>query len=247
MIPLVAVEKVTTPIGEMILSRRGNDYTIRVSGIELMSSMNHRSEDEIGRLACAALAGVAAPRILIGGLGLGYTLRAALDALGPKAKVDISELVPAVVRWNRDIVGGLANHPLADPRVTVIEEDVARVIAGKTHHWDAIILDVDNGPDSVGQHNDALYKRSGLLSARTALVPGGLLAVWSSFESATFTRWLHDAGYESDLRRIRAHGAVHWIWLARVRPPQSTQTPRKPKAPPSSNSRRGAPASRRRR
>lgn len=228
MIPLVVVEKVTTRIGEMVLSRRANDYTIRVAGIELMSSMNHRSEDEIGRLACTELGTITAPRILIGGLGLGYTLRASLDALPAKAHVDVAELVPAVVRWNREIVGGLANNPLSDPRVRVIEDDVAAVIAKPDHPYDAIILDVDNGPDSVGQHNDNLYKRAGLLSAKSALTPTGMLAVWSSFDSATFTRWLHDAGFVPEMKKVRAHGAVHWIWLARL---GGSQKPSRPATP----------------
>ena len=217
MIPLVVVEKVATPIGEMTLSRRGEEFAIRVAGIELMSSRNHKSEHDLGTMAAAEVASIAAPRVMIGGLGLGYTLRAVLDGLPAKAEVTQVELVPAVVRWNREILGHLAKHPLADPRVRVIEDDVARAIASG-RDYDAIVLDVDNGPDSVGQHNDNLYKARGLASARAALKPNGVLAVWSSFDSPTFTRWLRDAGFTPRLEKIRAHGAIHWIWIARVTP-----------------------------
>lgn len=217
MIPLVTVEKVATPIGEMTLSRRGEEFAIRVAGIELMSSRNHKSEHDLGTMAAAEVSSIAAPRVMIGGLGLGYTLRAVLDALPPKAQVTQVELVPAVVRWNREILGHLAKHPLSDPRVTVIEDDVARAIANG-RNYDAIVLDVDNGPDSVGQHNDGLYKARGLTSARNALTPNGVLAVWSSFDSPTFTRWLRNAGFEPRLEKVRAHGAIHWIWIARSTP-----------------------------
>jgi len=214
-IPNVVLERVTTPLGEMVLSRRGDEFSIRVAGVELMHSRNHHSETELGTLACAAVTTVA-PRVLIGGLGLGYTLRAALDTLPAGARVDVAELVPEVVRWNRTILGQLANHPLADPRVHVIEEDVAHAIAGGSG-YDAIVLDVDNGPDGVASRNDRLYQRRGLEAARAALSPAGLLAVWSAFESRAFTGWLRDAGFDPEVRKLRAHGATHWIWLARRR------------------------------
>ena len=223
MIPTVVLERVSTPIGEMTLSQRGDEYAIRVGGIELMCSRNHVSEDEFGRLACKPLRDLAAPRVLVGGLGLGYTLRAALDVLPPAARIDVAELVPDVVRWNRTVYGALAKHPLADPRVRVIEDDVARVIGRAANpsgeRYDAILLDVDNGPDGVGQYNDALYRQTGVAMARAALSPNGLLAVWSSFDSATFTQWLHRATFYVEIMRINAHGAKHFIWLAHMKSP----------------------------
>ncbi len=218
MIPNVIIERVTTPLGEMTLSQRAQDFSIRVAGVELMSSLNHRSEDELGKITCTPLASLRAPNILIGGLGLGYTLRAALDVLPRQARVEVAELVPEVVRWNRTVFGQLAGHPLTDPRVTVIEGDVGAVIAKASAHYDAIVLDVDNGPDGLGRHNDRLYKAAALAAARRALVDGGLYAVWSSFESPTFTKWLAGAGFTVELQKIKARGATHWIWMARAKP-----------------------------
>src|SRR5438105_439657 len=146
MIPIVTIERVATPAGEMTLARRGKQFSIRVRGVELMNSGNHESEDELGRRACTLVAGVAKPRILIGGLGLGYTVRAVLD--GCAASIDVVELVPAVVRWNRTVLAELAGRPLDDPRVAMIEDDVAHVIATRTGYH-AIVLDVDNGPDEL--------------------------------------------------------------------------------------------------
>ena len=216
--PNVTIERVDSPLGEIVLTRRGEDYSIRVNGIELMSSRNHQSEDELGRIACAQLKSLVAPRVLVGGLGLGYTLRATLDALPAGAHVDVVELVPEVVRWNRTIFGGLARHPLDDPRVRVIDGDVASVIAKPDRPYNAILLDVDNGPAGIAKRNDGLYRRAGLLAARAALLPGGLLAVWSSFESPTFTSWLQSCGFTVEVEKVRTWhggGAIHWIWLAR--------------------------------
>lgn len=218
MIPNVVVERVSSPGGELVLSRRGDQFSIRVAGVELMNSHNHWSEDELGRLTSKRIGGVVAPRVLIGGLGMGYTLRAALDELPRDAHVDIVEIVPDVVRWNRTILGDLAHRPLDDPRVTVIEADVAHVLRAPAARYHAILLDVDNGPDGVYRSNDALYKRNGLAATKAALVPGGLLAVWSAFESATFTRWLREVGFSVELETIAAKykGAPrHYIWFAR--------------------------------
>src|SRR4051812_41394199 len=155
-----------------------------------MNSRDHSSEDELGTQTVARVT-AKQPRILIGGLGFGFTLRATLDALPAGAHVDVVEIVPAIVRWNRTILAHLAGNPLGDPRVTVIEDDVANVIK-KSTGYDAIILDVDNGPDAVYEGNAVLYKQRGLMAARAALVPGGWLAVWSSFASKTFTTWLRE-------------------------------------------------------
>lgn len=220
MIPVEVLERVQTPSGELVLSRRDQDYAIRIRGVELMSSRNHGSEDELGTQTCARLRGVAAPRVLVGGLGLGFTLRATLDALPADAAVDLVEIIPAVLRWNREIYGHLARHPLADPRVTATCDDVARVIATNNSCYHAILLDVDNGPDAVLDGNEGLYKRTGLERAHAALVPGGVLAVWSSFESATFTRWLRGTGFEVEVVAIKSKhkgGPRHHIWFARRR------------------------------
>ena len=213
MIPRVVIERVDTPAGEMVLARRGNEFSIRVRGVELMNSHSHASEDELGRLACTLVRPGAAPRVLIGGLGLGYTLRAMLD--GCTAALDVVELVPAVVRWARTITADLSGRALDDPRVTMIEDDVAKVIARSPARYVAIVLDVDNGPDELFEPNAKLYKRNGLAAARRALVPGGSLVVWSSFESPTFSRWLREVGFVVEVVRHTAQGARNFIWLAR--------------------------------
>jgi spermidine synthase len=215
-IPTIVISRATSPGGEqLVLSQRGQQFSIRVAGVELMSSGNHGSEDELGARS-AALIKSPAPRVLIGGLGMGFTLRAALDALPAAARVEIVEIVPDVVQWNRTVYGQLANHPLRDPRVTLIEEDVAHVIE-RGRGYDAIILDVDNGPEGVYRDNRGLYQQRGIDAAFGALAPGGLFAVWSSFESPTFTRWLRKARFAVDLRHIKAKykgGPRHCIWFA---------------------------------
>jgi spermidine synthase len=199
-----------------VLSRRGEEYSIRVASVELMNSRDHSSEDELGRASVARLR-AKAPRVLIGGLGMGFTLRAALDALPPKAHVEVVEIVPDIVRWNRGVLAKLAGEPLADPRVTVVEADVAHVIRKANETYDAIVLDVDNGPDAVYEGNAVLYKRNGLAAAKAALAPGGWLAVWSSFRSNTFTTWLREVGFATELVTIKSKfksGATHYVWFA---------------------------------
>jgi len=217
--PDVVLERVTLPDGkEMVLTRWDEHVAISVDGRSLMSSHEHGSEDELGRVIAERLDGVRAPRVLIGGLGLGYTLRAALDRLPAAARVVVAELVPAVVRWNQGEHGALAGRPLADPRVEVIIDDVGRVIA-KRRKYDAILLDVDNGPDALTHDANArLYKRAGLLRVKAALRAGGLLAVWSAFPSRTFTMWLTEVGFT--VEKLRATpttpgGPRYYIWVAR--------------------------------
>lgn len=219
-IPVEVLERVQTPSGELVLSRRDQEYSIRIRGIELMCSRNHGSEDELGTQTCERLRGVIAPRVLVGGLGLGFTLRAALDALPADAAVDVVEIIPEVLRWNREIYGALSRHPLTDPRVNAICGDVAATIAASAGRYHAILLDVDNGPDAVLDGNEGLYKRTGLERAHAALVPGGVLAVWSAFESTTFTRWLRGAGFAVEVATIRSKhkgGPRHHIWFAKRR------------------------------
>ena len=219
MVPTVVIEKVVSPNGgAMVLSQRGDEFVIRVDGIELMGSRNHGSEDALGRLACGAVLNQAAPHVLIGGLGLGYTLRAALDTLGPDAKVEVIELVADVIRWNQTVLGHLAQQPLLDPRVTLVNADVADVLAKASQRYDAIVLDVDNGPDALTQDsNVALYRLKGLQMIYRALRPGGTLAVWSGFPSKTFTAWLGKAGFATRCETIRSQfrgGMRHYIWFA---------------------------------
>ena len=210
---------------EMVLERDGAEVAIRVGHRVLMASDAHESEDELGRLIAFAVAEVAMPRILIGGLGLGFTLRAALDNLPPAACVDVAELVPDVVRWNREECGEYAGRPLDDARVNLFSEDVAAVIARSVDTYDAIALDVDNGPSAVTHpRNEQLYRRAGLARAHEALRPGGVLAVWSSFPSELFTKSLEELGGTVELVLTPPAGPdapQHYIWLARKPAPSS--------------------------
>ncbi len=205
--------------GELWLHQRGEEFSIRVSGTELMNSRQHGSEEVLAELACERIADRPEPRVLIGGLGMGYTLSAALRSLPPHGKVVVSELVPAVVKWNQEYMGHLAGHPLRDERVEVREMDVAKVIKGEPKAWDAILLDVDNGPEALTRRgNNWLYSENGISSAYFALKLGGFLAVWSAGPDKGFTQRLHKVGYEVDVvpvRSRRTRGEMHTIWLAR--------------------------------
>lgn len=176
----VVLERVTLPDGkEMVLTRWDTHVAISVGGRPLMSTHEHGSEDELGRVVAARLAGVRAPRMLIGGLGLGYTLRAALDALPADAEVVVAELVPAVVRWNEGEHGAYSGRPLRDRRVELIVGDVAAVIGGR-RRFDAILLDVDNGPGFlIHDRNARVYADEWLRNAAAHLNPGGVLVIWS--------------------------------------------------------------------
>jgi spermidine synthase len=211
--PTVVLDRANVPGGELTLSQRGDELSIRVRGVDLMSSRNHDSEDELGRLTAQLGNG---GRILVGGLGLGFTLRAVLDHC--TSQIDVAELVPQVVEWNRTHAAGLNRNAIADPRVTVTCGDVARVIADADGTYAAIALDVDNGPDELFDSNKQLYARKGLAAAKRALAPGGGLAVWSSFDSNTFTAHLRSVGFAVEVKRIKARGARHVIWLARSQP-----------------------------
>jgi spermidine synthase len=184
-----------------------------------MNSRLSGSEEALASLTCTRISARSAPRLLIGGLGMGFTLRAALAELGPAARVEVAELVPAVVRWARGPLAGLFGGSLDDPRVSVSEMDVAAVIAAATARFDAILLDVDNGPEGLTrQGNDGLYGPAGLRAARAALKPGGVLSVWSSAPNQAFTDRLRHAGFTAEEHRVRANrgrrGARHVIWVA---------------------------------
>ena len=220
MIPWILLDIAQIPDGgELRLKRRGEEYSIMSGTIELMNSRLSGSEKALASLAIARLGGRPAPRILIGGLGMGFTLRAALADLGPQAQVAVAELVPAVVAWARGPMAHLFAGCLDDPRVSVHETDVARLIAEPAGGWDAILLDVDNGPDGLNRTaNDGLYGFSGLKAARAALRPGGVLAVWSAAPDRAFARRLAEVGFKVEEVMVRAHrpgrGARHTIWLA---------------------------------
>lgn len=221
MTPWVLLDSAPVPGkgGELQLYRRGDEFSIKIAGRgELMSSRVHGSEDALAEQTCARLADISQPRLLIGGLGMGFTLAAALRQLGAQAQVVVAELVPAVVTWNRGPLGEPAGHPLRDPRVSVHAGDVARLLTTAQQRYDAILLDVDNGPEGLTRkENDWLYGVNGLTAAFTALRSGGVLAVWSAGPDAVFSQRLRKVGFEVDEVRVRAHGskgARHIIWFA---------------------------------
>lgn len=203
---------------ELRLYQREQELSIRVDNAELMNSRASASENALAELGCARICERRAARVLIGGLGMGFSLRTALSALAEDAHVVVSELVPAVVRWNREYLGELANHPLRDPRVEVQELDVAVLIQRAQGAFDAILLDVDNGPRGLTRaSNDRLYARPGLAAARAALKPGGVLGIWSAAEDDAFVQRLRDTGFRVEqvaLRGRRGKGARYVIWLA---------------------------------
>ena len=221
MIPWVHIDTGTIPNdgGTLRLMRRGHEFSIQLGQNELMNSRLSGSEEALAQLACERLGGAPAPRILIGGLGMGFTLRAALKALPETARVDVAELVPAVADWARGPLAEVFGGILDDPRVRLLQTDVAAPIAAARAAYDAILLDVDNGPDGLTHPgNDRLYDHAGLGRARAALRPGGVLAVWSAHPDAAFTRRLRDAGFVVEEVPARANGrrggARHRIWLA---------------------------------
>lgn len=203
--------------GELKLMRRGAEYSIMSGAIELMNSRLSGSEQALATLAIERLK-TDAPHVLIGGFGMGFTLRAALGCLGPKAKATVAELVPAVVEWAKGPMAELSAACLADPRTVVRLGDVAGAIQEGRGSYDAILLDVDNGPEGLSRRaNDGLYSLAGLAEAARALKPGGVLAVWSSAPSAAFTARLRKAGFKAEEHVVRARpgkGAKHMVWLA---------------------------------
>jgi len=204
---------------DLVLHRRGEEYSIRVDGIELMNSRVHGSEEALAELACARIAGRPRPRLLIGGLGMGFTAAAALRHAGAGARLVVAEVVPAVVAWNRGPLAHLAGRPLEDPRVTVREIDVAVILRAEQGAYDAILLDVDNGPAGLTRAgNDWLYAPAGLRASFAALRPGGVLAVWSVGPEPAFTRRLRRGGFAVEEAGARSFGpgsgGRRTIWLA---------------------------------
>jgi spermidine synthase len=221
MIPWVQLDSAIMPGGggELRLMQRGTEFSIMSGAIELMNSRVSGSETALATLTCAKLRDRLGPQVLIGGLGMGFTLRAALAALGADARVTVAELVPAVIAWARGPLGGVFNGSLDDPRTKIHAGDVGPLIRSQRAAYDAILLDVDNGPEGLTRKaNDRIYDAAGLGAAHTALHPGGILAVWSSGPDEEFTRRLGHAGFGVEVIKVRANGGRgggrHVIWLA---------------------------------
>ncbi len=223
MIPREYVDCAQVPGGqELKLYRRGADHMIVLDRNELMSSRMSGSEKQLALMTIERLQGRKALHLLIGGYGMGFTLRAALGVLDGSARVTVAELVPKIIEWARGPMADLMGGCLDDPRVDLLIEDVVPVIAAGKASYDAILLDVDNGPDGLtAAANDRLYSASGLQVAKAALKPGGILAVWSAGSDDPFTRRLRNAGFDVDEVAVKARdngkGPRHVIWFARKR------------------------------
>lgn len=223
MIPWEVLDTTPIPGGqdELSLLRRGSEFSIRVAREELMNSRTHGSEEALARIACRRIADRSAVSVLVGGLGMGFTLAAALRELSSDAEVVTVELFPAVVAWNRGPLAELADRPLEDERVNVVEGDVAETLYTEKNRFDAILLDVDNGPEGFTTwENDWLYSKGGLAAAYEALRAGGVLAVWSAAFEARFTGSLRRTGFRVEDYRVPARGdrgPEHTIWIAERR------------------------------
>jgi spermidine synthase len=216
------VDEARTPDGKAIsLEEHDGSYTIRIDGAPLMSTRQHGSEEKLAELACAHLRGQRGARVLIGGLGFGFTLQAALRVLDPGATVVVAEILGAVIAWNRDTSRPLAGEAMADARVTVVQQDVADTIRAERGGFDSILLDVDNGPYALSaEGNGRLYDRAGLKLVRAALRPDGLVAYWSAARDAGFVELMTHAGFAVEVHGCRAHGGSgrrHTIFLGRPR------------------------------
>jgi spermidine synthase len=216
------VDRTLTPDGKTIsLHEHDGSYAIRVNGAELMSTRQHASEEKLAELACAHVRGIRRARVLIGGLGFGFTLKAALSAVAPDATVVMAEMLAAVIAWNRNPSFHLAADAMADPRVIVLQQDVGEVIRQTRGGFDSIILDVDNGPialSTVG--NEQLYDHTGLRLALRALRPAGCVAFWSAAPDPAFERRMIHAGFTVDVERCRSHrnsGSRHTLFLGRAK------------------------------
>jgi spermidine synthase len=221
MIPWLQIDSTRVPGAEveLRLMRRGADFSMMLGQNELMNSRLSGSEEALATLACRRIEAVKRPHLLVGGLGMGFTLRAALAVLGPEARITVAELVPAVITWARGPLAGIFGDSLNDPRANILSADVVEVIQSRPTAFDAILLDVDNGPEGlIRKANNALYSLKGLKAIRAALRPRGVLAVWSSGPNPAFTRRLRDAGFDANEVGVRAttkrSGAHHVIWFA---------------------------------
>ena len=221
MLPRELIGTAQIPGGEELkLVKHGRDFIIMLGRNELISSRMSGSEEALANMTCERLKSREAPHFLIGGYGMGFTLRAALKQLGPKAKITVAELAPEIIDWARGPMAELHAGCLDDPRVKLVIDDVTRVIDKGAGRYDAILLDVDNGPDGlVRDDNDKIYSRSGLERAKAALRHGGVLAVWSAAPDDRFARRLENTGFKVDEVTVRARsngkGPKHVIWFAK--------------------------------
>ncbi|HLK63031.1 MAG TPA: hypothetical protein VKU19_06305 [Bryobacteraceae bacterium] len=218
----ITIDRTLTPDGKTIaLLEHDGDYVIQVDGAELMSTRQYSSEERLAELACAHLQDVARSRILIGGLGFGFTLKAALAAAPADATVVVAEISRAVIEWNHNPRYPFSADALADPRVILRQQDVVEAVGASRGIYDAIALDVDNGPNALSTDgNFRLYNDSGLRQARAALRPGGCLALWSAAPDPSFERFLAAAGFTVTVERSRAHGKRgrwHTIFVGRAK------------------------------
>jgi spermidine synthase len=216
-------EQIPGEDGVIYLMAQGDEYVIHVNGRELMGNTLHGSEDALADLACDRLVDLDAARVLIGGLGMGFTMAAALRRLGSEAMVTVAELIPAVVRWNQEYLGASAEHPLRDERVIVHIGDVGDLVETPQRPWSAILLDVDNGPRALTRpYNGWLYAKQGLKAAYEALIPGGVLGIWSAAPDSNLTRRLRETHFEVEVlrhvepgRRTLDESGAHVLWMAR--------------------------------
>lgn len=224
MIPWLLIDSAVVPGAEveLRLMRRGGEFSMMLDDNELMNSRLSGSEEALATLACRRIESVKHPNILIGGLGMGFTLRAALAVLGPEARIVVAELVPSVIAWARGPMAQLFGGSLSDPRATIREADAVDVIRSRDSDFDAILLDVDNGPEAlIRKANKSLYDLKGLKTIYRALRRNGVLAIWSSGPNPAFTKRLGDAGFEVNEVNVRAttrrKGARHLIWFGTKR------------------------------
>jgi spermidine synthase len=222
--PLQLLGQVLSRDGTVLkLVHRSDEYIILANGKSLMSSRMHGSEEALATFACGRAQTLAQPSVLIGGLGMGFTLRATLDLLPPEATVVVAEIVPAVVEWNRGPLAPLAGNPLEDPRVRVEMDDVAVTLSSRPAQFDAVLLDVDNGPAALAAStNDGLYDDRGIAAAFAALKMDGVLAVWSAREDRKFEQRLRHGRFEVEVQRVRGRlnkgGPRHIIFLGHKSP-----------------------------
>ncbi len=217
--PQITIDRAITPDGkELVLYERDRVFTIRVDGLELMSSRAHGSEESMADLVLGQME-TRHPRVLVGGLGMGYTLRAVLDRVSRSSRVTVAELLPEIVSWNREHLAVLSGSPLDDARVELAVEDVSQVMASRPDTFDAILLDVDNGPAALTDHRNArLYVAEGLAAIKRSLRRNGVLGVWSASPDRAYERALQRAGYRFRVETVRARrgtkGPKHTIFIA---------------------------------
>jgi spermidine synthase len=219
--PWIRVDESRAPDGALIeLFQRGEEFSLRAAGRVLMTSRTHGSEVQLAELSIQAMEKRDKPHVLVAGLGFGYTLRAVLDRLPAEAVVTVIELMPSVIAFNHAALGPLAAFPLNDPRVRLLTADIVTYLRTTHDNYDAILLDVDNGPQAFTQASNAwLYRQSGLLRIRKRLSPGGVLAVWSVGQDDAFTGQVEASGFDVECHRVRARangkGDRHAVWVAR--------------------------------